>query len=146
MRNKIIIAVSLVVALLGFSVAAFGMTKPTSQPAIIVADQHEMKTAVQPADSGITTCQEMATRANTPGPKPKLSFADVRAKFEASQDVDIRTAGTKLVDTLEKIDKQLSGDTTGAENVGAVLAMRVAWLDLQEACGKHGVTIPDLKA
>ena len=146
MKYKIIVAIALVVAVLGFSVAAFAMAQPT-KPAT-ASSEHEMKTAVQAPDSGVVTCQQMADRANMTGAKPKLSFADVRAKFEASQDEAIKTAGMKLIDTLIVIDaaqKSDEGTVSAADSLGQIMAMKVAWLDLQEACGKHGIDIPDLK-
>lgn len=145
MKRIISIAGIVVFLLVGTALVVFG--KPANSTAPVATTEHGMQSATQPADPGITTCQEMAARANTPGPKPKLSFADVRAKFQSSQDEGIRNAGIKLVETLEKADAIVKDDkSTSADNLGAIMAMKVAWMDLQEACGKHGVTVPDLKA
>jgi len=143
--KKIIIVAGVAVFLIvAVSLAVFGAPSKGTTPA--ASTDHVVQTASQPADSGVVTCQEMANRANTPGPKPKLSFADVRAKFQSSQDAEIRTAGVKLVDTLEKADKIVKEDGPPSDSLGAIMAMKVAWMDLQVACGKHGVEVPDLKA
>lgn len=143
-RTKAWIAIWSVIALL---VAGIFILTPDKAASSANTQDRGLQTAVQPApDSGVITCQEMADRANMTGEKPKLSFADVRAKFQASQDAEIRTTGVKLVDTLEKADKALKGNTNNSESLGLVMAIKVAWLDLQEACGKQGVEIPDLKA
>jgi hypothetical protein len=129
---------AIIVCVLALSDKATGTTKT----------DHELLTAVQAApDSGVVTCQEMADRANTTGPKPKLSYADVKAKFAASTDVEIRNAGMTLIDTMQKVEATVDNDdATPAESMGAILALRLAWTELQDACGKHGVTVPNLKA
>ncbi len=110
---------------------------------------NDMKVAVQPApDSGLVMCQQMAERASMPGPKPKLSYTQVQARFELSQLQDVREAGVRLVQTLQRIDTAMSAmDDEKVDlgtSMGAVMALRIAWEDMQDACRKHGVDVPDL--
>lgn len=124
-----------------FTVFAFAADKPSSP-------SKEMKSVVQPApDSGVVACEEMAKRYSMPGAKPKLNYDQARVKFASSQVLEIRDAGVNLVDVIQRVDKALSDDDTPlATSLGAVMALRIAWEDMQTACGKHGIDLPDLPA
>jgi len=109
---------------------------------------NDMKAVVQPApDSGVKACSDIAERQEITGPKLALSYDEVQAKFEFSRAEDIKSAGTHLVETLKRVDAALADDNTDlSTSMGAVMALRIAWEDLQQACGSHGIDIPDLPA
>jgi hypothetical protein len=107
---------------------------------------NEMKVAVQPApDSGLEMCKQMADRTSMPAPRPKLNYDQVSTKFQFSQHGDVREAGLQLVGTLQRVDKALQDDNTDlTTSMGAVMALRIAWGEMQNACRNHGVDVPDL--
>jgi len=144
--KKVMLIVGVVVLIMatGTWIAFAGPTTPSSTTSPIEA---VIQSTTQPPDSGIISCQETADRAKIKGEKPKLGFAETRAKFQNSQDADIRIAGVTLVDTLEKVDAVMADDDASLDaTMGALLAMKLAWTELQKACGKHGIDIPNLPA
>jgi len=112
----------------------------------VAMTSNDIKSVVQPApDSGLVMCQQMAERASTPGVKAPFNYGQVSVKFSNSKHADIKDAGMQLVGTLERVEKAMAKDDTPvSESMGAVMAMRIAWEDLQDACRNHGVDVPDL--
>ena len=148
MNKNLRLALTYVVGLLFIAgvVLAFLAVNANAHTKDVSMTTNDIKAAVQPApDSGLMTCQALAERASMPGPKPKLSYQEVQGRFLTSRHSDVRDAGVKLIDTMQRVDMALNSDETPlSESMGAVMALRIAWSGLQTACANHGVDVPDL--
>jgi hypothetical protein len=125
-------------------IAVIGATGIAAGVAIALTPGH-----FAPTDSGVMACQTLAKNAkdNKPGSDKAMTEADykkTRAPFEKSSFIDIRVAGTNVVDTVYKADRenQKNGDIGHA--IVLMNTLQNQWGALQVACGHHGVVVPQL--
>lgn len=97
-------------------------------------------------DSGVLACQEMAEnveRQKTQASTSKMTssqYKKARQKFEKSEHLDIRQAGTRLVDTVVKAESTSENDLGG--NLQAIVDLGSHLGDLRVACANHGIYVP----
>jgi hypothetical protein len=100
-------------------------------------------------DSGVAACSQMAENAGKSGTKANVGtkmteaqYKEKRAPFENSKYSDIKVAGTNIIDTIYKLDREGEGDLGTA--LITLTTLQNQWSQLQVACETHGVTIPSL--
>lgn len=105
-------------------------------------------------DSGVMACQKMADSAKSGDtandsntPMTADQFAKAKEPWEKSGFADLRMAGVQVVTTIYAIDQASStseDDEDLADVMGQMVALQTRWAALQQACGAHGVQIPDI--
>lgn len=102
-------------------------------------------------DSGVAACRAITqsvksgdTKDDSNTPMSEASYKHARAAWEHSKYADLRTAGTAIVDTIYKLDTQSSTDDSLGDAMTTLIVLRTNWGVLQNACGNHGVIVPNL--
>lgn len=98
-------------------------------------------------DSGVTACKtlsdNMAKKSSSDKPMTEADYHRIRAPFENSSHADIKVAGMNIVDTVYQAQT-----LKDPNNIGAALilmnSLQGQWSQLQVACNKQGVDLPQL--
>lgn len=124
-------------------IAAIGATGIATGVAIAVSPSNFVK-----EDSGVTACKTISKnmvekKSSDSKPMTEADYNRIREPFENSKYTDIKVAGTNIVDTVYQADTQPDPNNIG----GAIILMGTLqgqWGQLQVACSKRGVDVPQL--
>jgi hypothetical protein len=130
-----------IVLIIAFALGAVGIGAGV---AMAIAPNHFIK-----EDSGVKACKTIVDSMKktddikSDGPMTEAKYHQIRKPFEESSHADIRVAGENIIDTIYQAQTQDDPQNLG----GALILMGTLqgqWGQLQTACSKQGVDVPQL--
>lgn len=105
------------------------------------------KSGAVATDSGVSACKAMAENVGKNSDSQEWGepeYQAARMPFESSKHADLKVAGTNLIDTVYKVQKQNLDDADLGTAMVTLQTLQTQWAALQTACANHGQTLPPM--